>query len=517
MCCIWKDCKMNLLEMHGITKCFSGIAANDNIDLTVSSGEIHALLGENGAGKTTLMNILYGLYSADAGEIFFDGKKAAIHKPGDAISLGIGMVHQHFMLVSKMTALENITLGLKDNGYPVFDKEKIKGKIETIAEKYGLTVQLDRKIEDLSVGEQQRVEILKTLYRNARLLILDEPTSVLTPQETGELFEILGRLKAEGNAIILIAHNLSEILEISDNITVMRDGKKICTVQTKKTNAPELSRYMVGRSMNLDEPFSKNGQETDRTPVLEIKDVFVEDGSKIPKLQECTLGVCKNEILGIAGVDGNGQKELAECIMGLQKTKKGRIIFKGTVLGNKKIRKRIEMGIAYIPADRQRDGLIMDADIGENDHLKDYYLPENRACGILNKKKMQSATDRHLKQFGVKAAGIGQKARLLSGGNQQKLILAREIEGRAELIIACQPTRGLDIGATRYLREQLINCRNAGTAILLISTDLSEIMALSDRIAVLHGGRVMGVVNNDDRITAEEIGLMMGGEKRGIA
>lgn len=506
---------MELLEMHGITKRFPGVLANDGVNLSVRDGEIHALLGENGAGKTTLMNILYGLYSADAGEIYFGGKNVNISSPGQAIKLGIGMVHQHFMLVSPMTVLENVLLGLKDEGYPLFSRKCIADKVQTLADRYGLALKLDSRVEDLSVGEQQRIEILKALYRGAKLLILDEPTSVLTPQETEDFFVILRTLKQEGHGIILIAHKLSEILAISDRVTIMRDGRSVSTLITTETDAASLSRHMIGREMYADAPFERNmPPEYHKDPLLRAENLTYRDEEGITRLNNLSLELYPGEVLGIAGVDGNGQKELAECVTGLLWECGGSVSLRGVPIGKKAPRARAEAGIAYIPADRHRDGLIMNGDVSENLHLKDYYKPSFAKGPMLDFGAMRASSERDVETYDIKTPGVNQTVRFLSGGNQQKLILARELDEHAVVTVACQPTRGLDIGATRYLREQLMGCRNRGGGVLLISTDLAEILAMSDRIAVLHNGEIMGIVDNDQNLTAEEIGLMMGGERR---
>ena len=504
---------MELLEMRGIVKDFPGVRADDHVDFIVREGEIHALLGENGAGKTTLMNILYGLYKPDDGDIYWQGKKRIISSPSEAIGLGIGMVHQHFMLIKKMTVLQNILLGLRPEGYPFMREAAIAKQVQALSEKYGLTVNVHKRIEELSVGEQQRVEILKALYRNALLLILDEPTSALTPQETAEFFNILRVLRAEGHGIILISHNLMEILDISDRVTVLRDGKNVCTVETPHTTDKELSRSMIGR--NLSEAGYQRDQATDNECVLKAEHISLNGTGDKRLLSDITLSVDKNEILGIAGVDGNGQLELAEVIMGIRRPSAGHILFYGETVEKLTIRARSEKGIAYIPSDRHQDGLIMDASVSENLHLRDFYKPPNTKNKIMDFKRMEADSRQTIERYNVKTPNTSVKVRSLSGGNQQKLILARELNTAAALIIACQPTRGLDIGATEYLREQLMQCRNRGGSVLLISTDLSEILAMSDRIAVMFEGRVMGIVKNDEALSVEMLGLMMGGQKLG--
>lgn len=500
---------MSLLEMREIVKDFPGVRAVDHVDISVAEGEIHALLGENGAGKTTLMNILYGLYQPEAGSICWCGKQVQISKPSAAIALGIGMVHQHFMLVHKLTALENILLGMRTPGYPLVRREEQEHLIFQLCKKYGLHVDLQKRVDKLSVGEQQRVEILKALFRNARLLILDEPTSVLTPQEVEEFFQILRMLREEGHSIILIAHNLSEILAISDRVTILRDGKKVCTLETTKTNERELSQYMIGRDF-FEKEYEKKATSMDRD-ILQIFDLSLQSGNKPPLLDNINLAVRCGEILGVAGIDGNGQGELAEVLVGIRRQSTGTILFNGEVLDHMSIRKRWEKGVAYIPSDRHQDGLIMDADVVSNESLRTYYHAPYAKKHILRFKELQKNAQALVETYQVKIPALSAKVRVLSGGNQQKLILSRELQAGGDLTIACQPTRGLDIGATEYLRQQLLERRNQGRSIILISTDLGEILALSDRIAVIHGGRIMGIVQNSTGLSTELLGLMMGG------
>ena len=378
---------MNLLEMQGIVKEFPGVRAVDHVDFSVTKGEIHALLGENGAGKTTLMNILYGLYRQDAGEIFWCGKPAQINKPGEAIQLGIGMVHQHFMLVRKLTALENILLGLRTEGYPLVRREAQRQLVSRLCEKYGLHIDLQKRVDKLSVGEQQRVEILKTLFREAQLLILDEPTSVLTPQETQEFFQILRILRDEGHSIILIAHNLSEILEISDRVTILRDGKKVCTLETAKTDERELSRCMIGRDF-LEGGYTKR-ETGEHREILQIRDLCLQHGEQQPLLQNINLSIHSGEVLGLAGIDGNGQGELVEVLVGIRRQTAGEIMFRGENLSHLSVRKRWEKGVAYVPSDRHQDGLIMDADITSNFALRTYYRPPYSKRHILQFQQLQ--------------------------------------------------------------------------------------------------------------------------------
>lgn len=501
---------MSLLQLKNICKSFSGVYANQDINMTVEKGEIHALLGENGAGKTTLVNIIFGLYTADSGEILWKGEKADFSSPKEAISAGIGMVQQHFSLVNKMTVLDNIILNLQGNAV-VLDRKAAKERLLELSEKYGLHVNPDALINELSVGEQQRVEILKALYRNVELLILDEPTGVLTPQETTQFFEVLRNLKSEGYGIIIITHRMSEIMAISDKVTILRDGKQAADLVTAETDPAELSAYMIGRE--LTEEYHIEGTPDEKV-MLELKNVSnVHRRHSRHKLDKISLTIQKGEILGIAGVEGNGQKELAEVITGIQKMKDGEIYLDGVSLAGKNIRSRYEEGISYISEDRQQDSLITDMTIAENLVLRDYKKFPFAGKSIVNKLAMRKNAEEKTKQYQVRASGksgVDTPVKLLSGGNQQKLIIARELTEHAKVIVASQPTRGLDIGATQFVRQQLIDQRNAGKGVMLISADLEEIMALSDRIAVLFGGKIVGILDRKDA-TVQKIGLLMGG------
>ena len=499
---------MAILEMKNISKAFSGVYSNENVNLAVEKGEIHALLGENGAGKTTLMNILFGIYTADSGEIYWKDKKVEFDSPREAIEQGIGMVHQHFSLVQKMTVLDNIILGLKQEGLFLSRMEARKSIVE-LAEKYGLLVRPDARIRDLSVGEQQRVEILKALYRNVDLLILDEPTGVLTPKETQDFFEVLRRLKSEGYAVIIITHRMSEIMAISDRVTILRDGKKIKDLVTSETNPTELSMYMIGRE--LQESFEIQKQQGSEI-ALELKDVHVAKGEKAI-LDHVNMTVRKGEVLGIAGVDGNGQTELAEVIAGIRKITSGDICFMNENIQKDSVKQRFEKGISYISDDRHADGLVIDMSLKDNMLLKHYDKEPYSKKGIFNKKPMDDLADSAIEKFQIKTTGTSGKesiVKLLSGGNQQKIIIAREVTEDAKLVIANQPTRGLDIGATEFVRQTLMDVRNSNRSVLLISADLEEILALSDRIAVMFGGRIVGVLNRDEA-DVQKIGLLMGG------
>lgn len=500
---------MALLEMQQICKAFSGVYANDHVDLTVEKGEIHALLGENGAGKTTLMNILFGIYSADSGQILWKGEPVRFASPKDAIAAGIGMVQQHFSLVRKMTVLDNIILNLRDNRF-VLDRKQARQRVCALAEKYGLTVDPDAQAGSLSVGEQQRVEILKALYRDVELLILDEPTGVLTPQETAQFFEVLRALQKEGYGIIIITHRMSEIMSISDRVTILRDGKKVAQLITAETQPDELSRHMIGRELNesydVDTP---PGEET----LLSLEGISLPRKKKGHPLHDITLELRRGEILGVAGVEGNGQKELAEIITGIQHPSQGRVVLDGQEIQRENVRQRYERGVVYISDDRLNDSLVTDMDMTENLMLRDYCRAPFSHKGLLDRKAMLQTAKEKIQRYQVRSSGTSGEAtpvRLLSGGNQQKLIVAREIHDRAQVVVASQPTRGLDIGATEFVRDRLVEQRNAGKGVLLISADLEEIMALSDRIAVLFGGRIVGVLTRQEA-TVEKIGLLMGG------
>lgn len=500
---------MALLEMQQICKAFSGVYANDHVDLTVEKGEIHALLGENGAGKTTLMNILFGIYSADSGQILWKGEPVRFASPKDAIAAGIGMVQQHFSLVRKMTVLDNIILNLRDNRF-VLDRKQARQRVCALAEKYGLTVDPDAQVGSLSVGEQQRMEILKALYRDVELLILDEPTGVLTPQETAQFFEVLRALQKEGYGIIIITHRMSEIMAISDRVTILRDGKKVAQLVTAETQPDELSRHMIGRELNesydVDTP---PGEET----LLSLEAISLPRKKKGHPLHDITLELRRGEILGVAGVEGNGQKELAEIITGIQHPSQGRVVLDGQEIQRENVRQRYERGVVYISDDRLNDSLVTDMDMTENLMLRDYCRAPFSHKGLLDRKAMLQTAKEKIQRYQVRSSGTSGEAtpvRLLSGGNQQKLIVAREIHDRAQVVVASQPTRGLDIGATEFVRDRLVEQRNAGKGVLLISADLEEIMALSDRIAVLFGGRIVGVLTRQEA-TVEKIGLLMGG------
>ncbi len=500
---------MAILETSGICKAFAGVYANENISLSVEKGSIHALLGENGAGKTTLVNIIFGIYTADSGEILWKGQPAAFQTPMDAIDAGIGMVQQHFSLVDRMTVLDNIILNLQGNRF-VLDRATAEKRVLTLAEKYGLHVNPRARIRDLSVGERQRVEILKALYRDAELLILDEPTGVLTPQETTKFFDVLRSLKNEGHAILIITHRMSEIMAVSDRVTILRDGKNVADLVTADTNPAELSRHMIGRELSkLAEIGTAAGTET----MLSLADVSLPGKARNHPLHGVDLQVHKGEILGIAGVEGNGQKELAEVITGIRRGYGGTVTLDGAPIDKLSVRKRYEAGVAYISDDRHNDSLIVSMNVAENLALREYrHAPFSRGSRMNQKAIVQNA-EAKMAEYQIRASGktgAATSVGLMSGGNQQKLIIARELSGKAKLIVASQPTRGLDIGATAFVRDMLIRQRNAGKSVVLISADLEEILALSDRIAVMFGGAVVGVLSREEA-TVQQIGLLMGG------
>lgn len=500
---------MAILEMKDICKSFAGVYANENINLSVEKGEIHALLGENGAGKTTLMNILFGIYSADSGEIRWKGQPVHFESPRDAIASGIGMVHQHFSLVRKMTVLDNMILGMKENGF-FLDRKALRQKMTALAERYGLAIDPDARISDLSVGQQQRVEILKALFRNVELLILDEPTGVLTPEETKHFFDVLRNLKKEGYAVIIITHRMSEIMAISDRVTILRDGRQVKQLVTAETNPAELSHYMIGRELSSEYEIREN---RDGEVSLELENVTLHQKHKRNALDHVSLKVRDGEILGIAGVDGNGQKELAEVITGIRRHDEGRVLFHGKDIGRQHVRERFQEGIVYISDDRLADGLVTDMDITDNLMLRQYGKKPFSGNGFLNRRAMTENAREKMKLYQVKASGttgIHTIVRLMSGGNQQKVIIARELTEEARLIVANQPTRGLDIGATEFVRKMLVEQRNAGKSVVLISADLEEILSMSDRIAVVFNGQIAGVVERKDA-TVDKLGLLMGG------
>ena len=500
-----------VIEMLNIRKEFGSFVANDNITLQLRKGEIHALLGENGAGKSTLMNVLFGLYQPEAGQIRVRGEKVNITSPNVANDLGIGMVHQHFMLVQNFTVTENIILGAEPKAGLKIDRAAAREKVRQISEQYGLAVDPDAKIEDISVGMQQRVEILKTLYRGADILIFDEPSAVLTPQEIKELIQIMNRLIAEGKSIILITHKLKEIMEVADRCTTIRRGKYIGTVDIDETmTQSRLAEMMVGREVNFNAEYSK---ATPQELVLDIKDLVVKDSRGIKAVDGLNLDIRAGEIVGIAGIDGNGQTELIEAITGLRKADSGEIFLNNKSIKNLKPRKVTEAGVGHIPQDRHKHGLVLDYSIGHNMVLQTYYQKPYSKAGIMNYGQVMDKAKTLIEKFDVRTPSPETFARALSGGNQQKAIIAREVDRSPDLLIAAQPTRGLDVGAIEFIHEQLVLEREKGRAVLLISFELEEILQVSDRIAVLYEGRTVAFL--DPKETNEiELGFLMAGGKK---
>lgn len=498
--------------MLNIRKEFGTFVANDNITLQLRKGEIHALLGENGAGKSTLMNVLFGLYQPEGGEIRVHGKKVNIENPNIANELGIGMVHQHFMLVEKFTVTENIILGLEPKSGITIDRATARKKVMEISEQYGLRIDPDAKIEDISVGMQQRVEILKTLYRGADILIFDEPTAVLTPQEIQELIQIMKRLIAEGKSIILITHKLKEIMQVADRCTVIRRGRYIGTVEVDETvNEDSLAEMMVGREVNFDAEYSKADPQQ---VVLDVQNLVVKDGRGLKVVEGLDLQIRAGEVLGIAGIDGNGQTELIEAISGLKKPESGKVLLNGKDVTGHTPRKMTEAGIGHIPQDRHKHGLVLDYSIRDNMVLQTYYKEPFSKRGLMNYKAVAEKAKALIEKFDVRTPSIDVPARALSGGNQQKAIIAREVDRSPDLLIAAQPTRGLDVGAIEFIHEQLIKEREKGRAVLLISFELDEILHVSDRIAVLYEGKIVGI-RDPKETTEQELGFLMAGGKRG--
>jgi general nucleoside transport system ATP-binding protein len=499
-----------ILRLEKIRKTFPGVIANDNVDLEVRTGEIHALLGENGAGKTTLMNCVYGVYRPDSGRVIWKGNEVRIHQARDAISLGIGMVHQHFMLVPPLTVTENVILGLPSAREPFLDLASAETKIRQSAERFHLNIDPKAKIWDLPVGIQQRVEILKALYREAELLILDEPTAVLTPGEVDELFKVLKTLTEFGLSIIFISHKLDEVMAICDRITVLRDGHVVDTVDKANTTSSQLARMMVGREVFL--KFNKPDINPGET-VLNVENISALDNRGLPAVKNVSFKIRRGEILGVAGVDGNGQTELAEVLAGMRKSKTGQFQVLGKDATNQNPQSILDMSVSYIPPDRQHVGLLMDFSIMENLIGKTFWKAPFANRGILQKKAIQKYVDDCIGQYDIRTPGAALKTMLLSGGNQQKVVLARELSRKPDLIIASQATRGLDIGATEYVHQQMLAARTEGAAILYISTELEEIFSLSDRIAVMFEGEIMGIVPAKD-VDIHLIGEMMAGVRR---
>jgi ABC-type uncharacterized transport system ATPase subunit len=496
------------LELAGITKRFPGVVANEGIDLKVGAGEIHALLGENGAGKSTLMNVLYGLYQADEGEVRINDLPVHFNGPGDAIAAGIGMVHQHFMLIPVFTVTENIMLGVESTSGPlmVLERDEARRRIVELSELHGLRVDPDATIEDLPVGVRQRVEILKTLYRNSSLLVLDEPTAVLTPQEIVDLFEVMRSLKAAGTSIIFITHKLNEVLEIADTITVLRRGKVVGTTTPATTDETELARMMVGRPVQLR---VTKGASDPGEAVLEIRGASVRDDRGQLAVQGLDLTVRVGEIVAIAGVQGNGQTELVEAITGLRAVEAGEIIIGGAPI-TADPRRVFAAGVGHVPEDRLEEGLVPGFSVAENLILNTYYLPPNSQGLALQRDAIMTSARELTSQYDVRTPSIDNEVANLSGGNQQKVIIAREFSRPLRLLVAAQPTRGLDVGSIEYIHRRIVERRDEGTAVLFVSTELEEVLSLGDRIAVMFQGRIVDILDPDEA-TPERLGLLMGG------
>ena len=499
-----------MLELRDITKRFGAVLANDGVNVHVETGTIHAIVGENGAGKSTAMRIAYGFYTADSGQILVDGQAREIANPHDAIALGIGMVHQHFMLVDTMTVAENIVLGAEPGSAFTLDTRKSVREIRALSEEFRLSVDPEALVENLSVGQQQRVELLKALYRKANILILDEPTAVLTPQEVEELFAILRRMREQGKTVVIITHKLSEVLAISDEVTVMRDGRVVGRVKTAETSADELARMMVGRDVLLR---VEKSEASPGAPVLKVENFSVVTQSGEERVRDVSFEVRAGEIVGIAGVEGNGQTELIEALAGLvaNYSVKGSVEFEGRDVAGEGARRRRELGIAHVPEDRHRRGLLLDFDLAENSILGVHYRPPAISGGVLlDTAGIRRRAMEVIRDFDVRPPNPELPARALSGGNQQKLIIGREFELNPKLLLVSQPTRGVDIGAIEFIHRKLVALRDAGCAVLLVSAELEEVTSLSDRLLVIYHGRIVGEV--DPRTTThEDIGLMMTG------
>ena len=500
-----------VIEMLGITKEFPGIKANDNITLRLRRGEIHALLGENGAGKSTLMSVLFGLYRPDAGIIKKDGKEVKIMSPNDATALHIGMVHQHFKLIDVYSVLDNIILGAEETKYGFLQKKNAREKVQALSDKYGLSVNLDAKVEDITVGMQQRTEILKMLYRDNEVLIFDEPTAVLTPQEIEELMQIMKNLAHEGKSILFISHKLNEIMEVSDRVTVLRKGKFVATVDTASTNKQELSNMMVGRPVQL------NVVKKDSIPgdeILKIENMCIKSAiKKGDAVHNVSFNVRQNEIVCIAGIDGNGQTEFIHGLTGLTKIESGRVILCGKDITHLPIKKKNE-NMSHIPEDRHKHGLILDFTLQDNMVLKSFNDKRFQHHGFIKKNEVKKYAESLINQYDVRSGqGADTVVRSMSGGNQQKAIIARELDSEKSLVVAVQPTRGLDVGAIEYIHSELVRQRDAGHAVLLVSLELDEVLSLSDRILVMYEGEIVGELN-PKTTTPEELGLYMAGAKR---
>lgn len=498
---------MALLEMKHIYKNFGKVQANVDVNLAVEEGEVHALLGENGAGKSTLMNILYGIYPPSEGKIYLKGQKIKIHNPKDAIEKGIGMVHQHFMLIPALTVIENVVLGLKDNKM-VLDLKSAAQKFQDLAARFDMDIDPFEKIENLTVGQQQRVEILKALYRQADILILDEPTAVLTPQEVTKLFGVIRQLTSQGLTIIFISHKLNEIMEICDRCTILRAGHVVkTTLISEVSDRQELANLMVGRDVEMS---TKKAEPTVGEVVMEVKNLGFQDKRGVKRLDDVTFTLRRGEILSVCGVDGNGQSELVKCITGMEHATEGSLSIDGADCTKSSPREILSHKVGHIPEDRHKMGMVGDMTIMENMVLMNYREPERCKHGFMKWKEIKKNVQELCKNYQVKTPSVDERMGNLSGGNQQKVVVGRELEKRPNLLVAMHPDRGLDIGATKYIQSQIIGARDKGAGVLLISTELEEIMELSDRILVLFQGRVMGILNQKDA-TFESLGLMMAG------
>lgn len=499
-----------LLEMQNITKRFPGVIANNNVTFELKKGEVHALLGENGAGKTTLMNVLYGFYQPDSGKILLKGKEIKISSPKEAISYGIGMVHQHFMLVPTLTVVENVILGIESSPIKL-DTNNARKKILELCEKYNFKIEVDKKVSELSIGVQQKVELIKALYHGADILIMDEPTAVLTPTDVEELFITLRQLVETGKSVVFISHKLWEIMRISDRVTILKGGEYVSTCNTNETTKEELASKMVGREITTE--YDK-GSVKEIGFSIKLEKIYAKGDSKASDLKDINIELHKGEILGIAGVDGNGQKELAEAIMGLRPIESGTIHFDGNKdITNWNVKERINAGIGYIPADRLKQGLVLDFTVSENLILNTFDKTPFTVKGIFEPEAVDENGKNMVKEFDIRPQNQSAHARNLSGGNQQKIILARELSKSPKFVLAEQPTRGLDVGASEFVYQRLLQEKNRGGAVLLLSADLDEILLVSDRVLVIYEGQIMGEFIPGE-ISYTDIGLMMGGTPR---
>ena len=498
-----------LIEAKNLSKKFPGVLANDNVSLTLEKGEILALLGENGAGKSTLVKMIYGLYGSDGGELFIKGKKVEFHSPAEAIAMGIGMVHQHFQLVPVMTVAENIVLGAEKVKGIKFDLDAAEKEVTELSIKYGLEVDAKARIEDLPVGMQQRVEILKMLYRKADILIMDEPTAVLTPQETDELLKVMQSFAEKGVGVIFITHKLREVLAIADRVVVLRNGKVVGTARPKETDQEGLATMMVGRSVVLD---VQKGSASPKEVVLQIKNLNVQDDRKLPAVKDLTLDVRAGEIVGIAGVEGNGQRELVQAITGLRKIDSGTV-----VIGNEDVTKLSphkihELGVAHVPEDREKDGLVAGYSIADNSVLNRFDEKEFSKAGVRQTGAIRALATKLVEKFDVRTPSIDTSASSLSGGNKQKLVIARELIWGPKLLIAAQPTRGVDVGSIEFIHNQIVAARDAGSAVLLVSAELDEVLGLADRVAVMYAGKIVKILDEKDAERNKVGRLMAGGD-----